>query len=279
MLVIGPKIKNEVDHVISWIISNQAFILVLTNILLVIVTLAYVGLTRSMVKFAERQIKIASNPILGIKISKMHISKVYSSKRRTLTVEIEVVNIGNGPAINIQIDGEMILSNNDVNGEKVIPAYTEPRRLSFLMAGQKFDDNFESNVYFGNKAILYLFDDFREEDRLNQHRINTDPKIEAFKASKLRILVYYSNNLGQQFKSSFETYVALGMEIPEDLDAKIKDAKLITIKQREIPDDDQEIELEYHPYIRPEFKSGLIKEKEIEQELTKRNSNRKLSGW
>jgi len=228
-----------------------------------------------MVKLAEKQIKVASNPILGIKITKMHISKVYSSKkRRTLTVEIEVVNIGNGPAINIQIDGEIILSNNDVNGEKVIPAYTEPRRLSFLMAGQKSDNNFESNVYLGNKAILYLFDDFREAARLNQHRINTDPKIEAYNASKLRILVYYSNNLGQQFKSSFETYMYLGMEEKED-----SVTKSVTIEPREIPPDDQEIELEYHPYIRPKFESGLIEEKEIEQELAKRNLNRKLSGW
>jgi len=227
-----------------------------------------------MVKLAEKQVKVASNPILGIKITKMHISKVYGPKRRTLTVEVEVVNIGNGPAINIQIDGEIILSNNDVNGEKIIPSYTEPRRLSFLMAGQKSDDNFETNVYFGNKAILYLFDDLREASRLNQHRVKIDPKIKAFNSSKIRILVYYSNNLGQQFKSSFETYVALGLEIPEDLDAK-----LIKIKKREIPADDQEIELEYHPYIRPEFESGLIEEKEIEQELTKRHSNRKLSGW
>ena len=248
--------------------------MVLTNILLVIVTFAYVVLTRSMVKFSERQVKVASNPILGIRITKMHISKVFSSKRRTLTVEIELVNIGNGPAIDIQIDGEIILSNNEVDGEKVIPAYSEPRRLSFLIAGQKSDNNFETNVYFGNKAILYLFDDFREEDRLNQHRINTDPKKEAFKASKIVIIVYYSNNLGQQFKSSFETYVSLGMEVKEDIAAKS-----IVAKPREVPTDDQEFELDNHPYIRPEFMSGLIKEKEIERELAKRNLNRKLSGW
>lgn len=255
---------------ISWIIANQALILVLTNILLVIVTFAYVRLTKSMVKVAERQVKVASNPILGIKITKMHISKVDGHKRRTLTVEIDVVNIGNGPAINIQIDGEIILSHNDVNGEKVMPAYSEPRRLPFLIAGQKSDDNFESNVYFSHKTILYLFDDFREAERLNRHRINTDPTIEAFNASKLIIFVYYSNNLGQQFKSSFETYVTLGMEMKEDLDAKS-----VTVKPRKIPSDYQEIELDYHPYIRPEFNSGLIEEKKIEQELYKRNLNRR----
>ena len=164
----------------SWILSNQALILVLTNILLVIVTLAYVWLTRSMVKLAEKQVKLASNPILGIKITKMHISKVFGLKRRTLTVEIEVVNIGNGPAINIQIDGEIILSNNDIKGKKVIPAYDEPRRLPFLIAGQKWDDNFESNVYFGNKAILYLFDDFREADlsRISQLESYSEVKVD-----------------------------------------------------------------------------------------------------
>ncbi|SMP72278.1 hypothetical protein [Anoxynatronum buryatiense] len=259
------------NHLISWIIFNQVLILIITNILLVIVTLAYVLLTRSMVKFAERQVKVVSNPILGIRITKMHISKVDASRGRTLTVQIELVNIGNGPAIDIQIDGEIILSNSDVNGEKVIPSYTEPRRLPFLMVGEKSEDSFETNVYFRNKAILYLFDDFREEARLNQHRININPEMEAYKASKLIVIVYYSNNLGQQFKSSLEIYVNLGMEMNVD-----KDAKSVTVKPKEIPTDDQEIELDNHPYIRPEFRSVLIKEKEIEQELVKRNSNRKL---
>ncbi|AHF08378.1 hypothetical protein [Desulfitobacterium metallireducens] len=262
------------ERTISWIVSNQTILSVITNILLVIVTLVYAVLTRSLVKLAEKQVKVVSNPILGIKITKMYISKVYGPERRTLTVEIEVANIGDGPAINIQIDGEIILKNNDINGKKVIPAYTEPRRLTFLMAGQKWDNNFESNVYFGNKAILYLFDDLREASRLNEHRIKTKSNDEVFEASKIRILVYYSNNLGQQFRSSFETYVDLGMEMKED-----PEAKSVTIKPKEIPTDGQEFELTYHPYIRPEFESRLIEKKEVAEELAERNLNRKLSGW
>jgi len=51
------------------------------------------------------------------------------------------------------------------------------------------------------------------------------------------------------------------------------------VKRKEIPKDDEEIELDHHPYIRPLFSSKLITPEHLEKEMYTREKNRHLSGW
>lgn len=259
-------------NVVEWFNANQGFILCLSNFILIAVTLTYVILTNKILRTADKQFKVASNPIIGLKIKKMHIGKVYGPKRRTLTISLDIQNIGNSPAMDIQIDGELILSHTSIDGQKTIPAYGEPRRLPFLTVGEKEVNDFETDVHFGNKAIIYLFDDFRENSRLNMHRIETDPTMESYKAAKVRIIVYYNNNLGQLFQSVYDTHVDMGMDIKNEKDKVI-------IKNKDVPRDDEELELNHHPIVRPVFYSKLLTTSELDSEMRERNIHRDLSGW
>jgi hypothetical protein len=256
----------------KWILDNQAFLLGVTNILLLIITGVYVILTGKMSKFAEKQFKIISNPVIGINVTKMHISKVYGNKRRNLEVCIDVHNLGNAPAIDIQIDGQLEYENSSIDGNKKIPSYTEPRRISYLKSSDSILDSFETKLHFGNKGIIHLFDDFRENERLNRHRIENDKTLEPFPGSKLCVFIYYSNNLGQLFESYFETYICLPKE------TIIKENKVI-IKDKSIPSEDEEIDLDFHPYIRPVFYSKLIEKRDVIKQLKERNNKRDLCGW
>ena len=113
--------------------QNAIPILHLTStIILVIITGIYVYFTKKIVDTAVRQSNLSFNPVIGIKLGKMKLSKVWFKDRRSLNIGIDLVNVGNAPAIDILVDGEIVLNYSDVNGEKNIPARIEPRVIVFL---------------------------------------------------------------------------------------------------------------------------------------------------
>ena len=149
-----------------------------------------------------------------------------------------------------------MLEYSSIDGEKVIPARFEPSFVPFVRSAEEMSDPslFPS---FGDTCCAYLLDDFRECHRLNLLRIATDPSKESYKASRLRIMAYYCNNVGQYFRSTYESYLGL----------------------REIPKDDEESKIHQIYVPRPTFHAEPISEDDMNEELRARNSKRHLSGW
>lgn len=237
---------------INWINTNQAFILVIANVLLVCVTAVYVFLTRKIARFSEMQFKTASNPIIGVRVSKMYVSKANGNYGRTLKISTDLQNIGNAPAINIQVIGEIIFGHTKINGSPTIPAHDSIRTVPYILPGEKFDTHFETDLFFGKNAVIHLFDDFRENHRLNRLRIDTDPSKEPYEGPKLRIRLFYGNNLDQLFESIFEVFIEPGLEIYEEGGKKKGREKAIPTA------DGEDLELGFHPYKRPIFNSSMI---------------------
>jgi hypothetical protein len=242
--------------VLNWLQSNGSILTLLVTVILVIITGAYVYFTKRILDSSIRQLNLLPNPVIGILIESMDIGKVFGPSRRNLSIGLKLINIGNAPAIEIIIDGEIILQYSNINGEKVIPSRFEPESIPFISQGQEISKN-NINLSFGNTCVTHLLDDFRESHRLNIHRIKTNPTKEFYKASKLHIYVYYQNNLGQYFHSSYETYLDL-KDIPED-------NKTTILSQIYIP--------------RPKFYANPISSEEINKNIANRNKKRDLCGW
>jgi len=248
--------------VLNWLQANESVVSLAATIVLVIITGIYVYLTKKILDSTVRQSKLFSNPVIGIRLGHMRISKVYGPSRRNLGIGLVLTNVGNAPAIEVLVDAEIILQYSNIRGEKVIPARFEPSSIPFIRPGEEIPEDSIHNPNFGNTCITHLLDDFRECNRLNIHRIETDPTKEPYNASRLRVCVYYRNNLGQYFESSYETYLHIG-EIPEE----------------KIPEDDETAELPQIYVPRPKFHAGPISKEKMYKDIPFRNSKRDLCGW
>ena len=85
-----------------------------------------IWLTKRILGETVKQSRLTYNPVIGIKIKSIGISKVFGKDRRNLNVDLELINVGNAPAIEVQIDSEIIYTNSEIKGEKSIPARFEP---------------------------------------------------------------------------------------------------------------------------------------------------------
>jgi len=223
---------------------------------LVTVTTIYVIITKRILESSVKQSLLSSNPVIGINLGKMIIGEVYGPSRRNLSIDLTLSNIGNAPAIEVLIDSEIELKYTSINGNKIIPSRFEPYEIPFIRPNQDLSDKF-SSLSFGNTLITYLIDDFRECERLNIHRINTDPTQESFKASKLIIHVYYKNNLEQYFISKYVTYLHI----------------------EKFPNNKETSELHRIFIPRPIFHAQPISKNQMLSEIEKRRDLRDLCGW
>ena len=243
--------------ILNWLQTNGPIVSLATTIVLVIITGMYVYLTKRILDSTVRQSNLVPNPVIGIRLRHMGISKVYGPSRRNLDIGLNLTNLGNAPAIEILVDAEIILQYSNIRGEKVIPARFEPSSIPFIRPGEEIPEGPSHDPNFGNTCITYLLDDFRECNRLNIHRIETDPTKESYNASILRVCVYYQNNLGQYFESTYETCLHL----------------------EKIPEDDETIELSQIYVPRPKFYAGPISKEKMDKNISYRNSKRDLCGW
>lgn len=244
----------------NWIGANAASINVIATVVLVSVTAFYAYLTWRILRATEVQSKLSLDPVVGIKVVKGGISEVFGPDRRNMSFELELVNVGNAPAIEVRVDAEVAFRHTSIKGNKTVPARFEPDVIPFIRPGEK---NTDCHPNFGDKAVIHFFDDVRESLRLNWHRIDTDPSKESFDASRLRVICYYRNSLSQCFRSYYETEIDLWGDDPKD----------------PIPGDNETKEVSMPALPRPVFHAEPITNELMESELSTRNENRRLSGW
>jgi hypothetical protein len=233
---------------------------------LAVLTYFYVRLTNKLANAAHQQFSVSANPMLAVSVRKIHIGKKwavegYRLPRQNMNLSITIANLGTAPAINIQVDAEIILTHKFYKEQRTIPTRFEPEALPFLVADPKSSEDMD--LSFGNEAILALLTDLREQQRLNLERIETSPTRESYRGSAIKIHIYYQNNLTQFFETTFE--FDLGHWHSEGgwrLTERDEDIELIPI---------------YVP--RPKFAASVTDEDKLRLELGRRNLLRNLSGW
>jgi len=242
--------------IFDWLKANGSLVSLAATVVLVIITGIYVYLTKRILDSTISQSKLVYSPVIGIRLRNTGISEVFGPSRRNLSVGLSLTNVGNAPAIEVLIDAEIILQYTNIKGEKVIPARFEPVPIPFIRPGEEIQDDLLS-PNFGNTCITHLLDDFRECHRLNIHRLETDPTKESFSSSKLKVCIYYRNNIGQYFESIGEAY----LHPKKDLEHN----------------DTNALPLIHSPIL--EFHTDPISKEKMDKEIAFRNSKRSLCGW
>ncbi len=245
--------------------SNSGAVTTLATVSLAIITAFYAYWTRGILRATSRQSRLSLNPVIGIGVKKISIGATFGPERRNMAVNLLLTNVGNAPAISVQVDGEVILRHSSIDDHKVIPMRFDPDIIPFIRSG---DDVSDLSLSFGNNLITHFFDDVREAYRLNLHRIATDPTRESHDASRLRIVVYYQNSLGQHFKSIYE--IEIGIRVVAKSGEKLGDG---------IPNDDASVEVSMSYVPRPMFRSMVFEEALAKIEIDRRNKIRELCGW
>lgn len=228
----------------------------IASALLLIVTLLYTIFTKRLLNETMRQNKYQHNPVIAFKLKRIGGSPVFGPSRRNLSAEIELINVGNAPAIEILIDAEITFTYSSINGTNIIPQRFEPSMIPYIKQGSTIDSK-ETHINFGNNCITALFDDFRECHRLNIHRIETNPSQTPYNASKLSIYAYYKNSSNQYFQSKYEVYLSLD----------------------EIPKENQQFKIKTIYIPRPTFDVITIESQELSKIISTRTKKRDLCGW
>jgi len=252
---------------LEWLRVNEGpMSLALTGVL-VIVTTVYVLLTKKLVNAAVTQAKLQSNPVIGIELGPIRISPVFGPDRRNLGVFLKLANVGNAPAIEVLVDAEIELRYSTVEGHRAIPARFEPGVIPFLRPSEEVGapgahgvdriDTHAANCSFGDTCVAAFLDDCREITRLNVERIEVDATRPAYEGPLLRVWVYYRNNLGQYFRSTYEA----------------------TVDVEEIPAPEESADVHQHYVPRPKFHAEPISREQVEAEIAARDTLRDLSGW
>jgi hypothetical protein len=258
----------------SFFLINTNFFLLLSNIILVIITGIYVYLTKKILESTKKEIDLSYSPVIGIQIQNMTISPVWGDNRRDFTVNLNLVNLGNAPAIRVWVDSAIILKFTDVSGEKIIPTRLGPAQIPFIRQGDSVNGGITAQ-FFGNTCISKLIFDFLQEDLKNRERLQSNSNQEPIKSSKLKIFVYYKNHLDQYFMSTYETYImpttADGIPIPgfvptplPMMPAVIQENQTIEVVERRIPT--------------PRFFVKPIEGARLEKEMSERDKKRNLCG-
>ena len=244
----------------EWFETNLlSVVLAVGMIILVTINAIYLRRTRKAIELAVQISSLAYNPVVGIRLGKILLSKEFSRSRRQLTADLDLINVGNAPALEVSVDAGIILHYSDIEGEKLIPARHQLGSIPFIRPGEELVDDPRNSPNFGNTLISSLLDDFREVSRLDKIKTETKTK-EVDDAPKLKIWVYYANLAGQCFESVYEASLSLGHagRIPERNEAA-------EIFQMHIPG--------------PQFHVSPISKRKLAQELSERDNKRDLCGW
>jgi hypothetical protein len=261
-------IKSEMEYLnwlewipFEWIETNLlSVVLAVGMIVLVIINAVYLRRTRKAVELAVQISSLAYNPVVGIRLGKILLSKEFSRSRRQLTVDLDLINVGNAPALEVSVDAGIILHYSDIEEEKVIPARHQLGSIPFIRPGEELLDDPRNSPNFGNTLISCLLADFEEINRLGRLRTEAGTEEEVDDAPKLKIWVYYKNLAGQYFESVYETSLSLGHA---DRTPKGNDAA----------------EIFQMPIPRPKFYASPISKRKLDKELSERDNKRDLCGW
>jgi len=128
------------SDILIFLNQNYGAISAISSVILILVTAAYVVLTKQILESTKHEIELSYSPVIGIRLGDMNILPVFGDNRRSFGVDFSITNVGNAPAIEVQIDSEIELTHSNIEGENVIPARFEPSMIPFLRQGEEIPD-------------------------------------------------------------------------------------------------------------------------------------------
>ena len=199
MLEFIRMINNDFASVLS----------LLSSIIMVIVTIIYVGHTRRQANYAKESVELVAKqfktekqpcivPALVDSYGCAFGTTNYS--RIQLGFDINLKNSGDAPAINIYAIAEIELQfTNDSDGNKsLLSAALLPNYVQAISSGEEK----RVNIHFETREVNLLIKDLTKAHELNIERIRTDPSQNHYYGARLIVHVYYKNIMGQWWEST-----------------------------------------------------------------------------
>lgn len=247
-------------------------LVVISNFILVCLTAAYVFFTYKLLTNSISQLKTLYNPLIGVQLNGLNrgIEGHPDGQDDALFADLTLTNMGNAPAIDVYVDGEITLEYTKLKEHSILPAADVNLYYPFIEQGKK--ENETTALVFGDLLIPEIYQDSKVQQSF---KYNLDKK-----CPKLSVYVYYKNLHGQYYKVVSETYVSCGIH------SDIGTYESIISRVHEpgsVPQNDggniQNAVYDFIPLVRPRgtFNTYLIDEKTMKNEISQRDSNRGLS--
>jgi hypothetical protein len=190
---------------------DYSLISLISSIILTIITGFYayqtyilVNLTQIQSKIINQELKLQSNPVLGIHIEKIFFHPRCGPEKYEMGIKLKISNISDSPALQIIIDSEIelkILDSEDIKYPQLFP----PETISFLKPNSS-DTNY--------KTISLIYRDFIPKQLLIMYKKNLElfqerkqkGKLCVYNQPLIHIYIYYQNNLGQFYRVHYSQY-------------------------------------------------------------------------
>lgn len=247
MLDIIKMINNDYAGVLS----------LLSSIIMVIVTIIYVGHTKRQANYAKesvelvaKQMKIEKQPCIvpHVTDSSGAAFDATDDTRIQLGFEINLKNVGDAPAINIYTfaDIELQFTHDDKGNKKHLPATLLPEFIQALSVGEEA----KVHIHFETSEVKAMVKELRKAMEKNWERIRTDPTHHHYTGANLIIRVLFKNIMGQWGESTI-SYEIPWLEFENPPPQKTHNLNENTIPPKRIREGDQFKAVLSSPHMAP----------------------------
>lgn len=196
--------------------NNYASVLsLLSSVIMVIVTIIYVGHTKRQADYAKdsaeliaKQIKLEKQPCIIPEIIDSSGSAFNATNYTRIQLEfnLRLKNVGDAPAINIFSLAEVELQHSkDIDGKlKQLPASLLPNFVQAIRAGNEQ----EISIHFETREVSELVKELSKNMEMNWERIRTNPSQHHYIGARLIIRVLFKNIMGQWYESVLSNEIA-----------------------------------------------------------------------
>ena len=201
---------------IKTINSDYAGVLsLLSSLIMVIVTIIYVGHTKRQANYAKesaelvaKQIKTDKQPCIVPYVTDSYGTAWDATDytRMQLGFTIKLRNVGDSPAINIYTlaDIELQFTEDPDGKKKLLQASLLPGFTQALSA----EEDAEINIHFETSEIKALICELSKAAEKNWERLRTNPSHNHYTGAKLIIRVFFKNLMGQWCESTISYEIA-----------------------------------------------------------------------
>ncbi len=163
-------------------------------------------------------------------MTKMYITKPQGEYIRDFGTQLMLINLGNAPAIEINVDGEIVLQHFAVGDCSDLPSRFWSQMIPFLRPDEAATEGEGKHFspIFGFPCIVAMYEDWKRcfdearwkpamEEVKEVEELNIWQRFNmVVKQPVLRIVVYYRNHLEQYFKSTLEVPLYLQEELTDE---------------------------------------------------------------
>ena len=191
---INQKYANTITAIFTVALVLVTFVYVVLTYLLVRTTNRSVEISEKVLYQSEKQHFLSRVPLLVIESIEVKGSRYFGKRRRQLTVNCRIRNIGDSPAVTVYTRTNLSFKFVEFEWKDELFEYSF---IGSLKAGEEKP----AGMHFETKKIEKMLEDLSIEYTKNIYRVRNNPTEKAYKGTDLVVEVICSNVHGKHFRS------------------------------------------------------------------------------